>query len=109
MPWKATTMSSDSQNPDYRPPLVLSPLAIEDLTDEPVYRFTTTGLAEVEMELAQTVTLSPLLVKRLAEFTAARIARESARGTALLPAMTAEENAAINLAWALECAVNKGL
>lgn len=108
MPSNATKMmSSDSQNPDYRPPLTLSPLAIEDLTGEPAYCFTTTGLAEVEMELAQMFTLTPLLQKRLEEFTTARIAREGAYGKGLLPALLAEENAAINLAWALECAVNK--
>lgn len=109
MPAKAMSSASISQNLDAPVPLALSPLAIEDLTDEPVYRFTTTGLAEVEMELAQTVTLTPLLQKRLADFTAARIAREGACGKELLPALTAEENAAINLAWALECTVNKGL
>lgn len=107
MPWKATTIASDSQDPEYRPPLTLSPLAIEDLTDEPVYRFTSPGRAEVQMELAQTLTLTPLLQSRLAEFTAARIARENARGKELLPALSAEEAAACNLAWALECALNK--
>lgn len=108
MPSKAMTLASDSSNPEYRPPLTLSPLAIEDFTDEPVYRFTPAGRAEVEAELAQTVVLTPLLQERLAAFTAARIARENARGRELLPALTAEEAAACNLAWALECAVNKG-
>lgn len=108
MPFEAMILSSDSQNPEYRPPLTLSPLAIEDFTDEPVYRFTPTGRAEVQMELAQTVTLTPLLLERLQAFTAARIAREQSRGKELLPALAAEEAAACNLAWALECAVNKG-
>jgi hypothetical protein len=108
MPTKAMILASDSHNPEYRPPLTLSPLAIEDFTDEPAYRFTPDGRAEVQMELAQSVVLTPLLQSRLAEFTAARIAREQSRGKDLLPALAAEEAAACNLAWALECTVNKG-
>lgn len=103
---KAMILALDSRNPEYRPPLTLSPLAIEDLTGEPVYQLTPAGRAELHLE--QTVTLTSFLLERLQAFTAARIARENARGNELLPACTAEEQAAINLAWALECTVNKG-
>jgi len=106
MPFEAMSQSSDSQNLDTPVPFTLSPLAIEDLTDTPVYNLTPAGRAEMILE--QQVTLTPLLEQRLQEFTAARIAREKARGRDVLPALTAEEAAAINLAWALECAVNKG-
>ncbi len=92
--------------PDTPVTLALSPLAIEDLTDASVYHLTADGLAEIRQD--QTIVLTPLLLERLERFTAARLAREKARGKELLPACTAEENAAINLAWALECTVNKG-
>jgi hypothetical protein len=98
--------ASDSSNPEYRPPLTLSPLAIEDFTGEPVFHMTADGLAEIQGD--QTITLTPHLLDRLAKFTAARIARENARGKELLPALTGEELAAVELAWALECTVNKG-
>lgn len=108
MRYKSTRVICHSHLTDEdRPALQLSPLAIEDLTDEPVYGFTPEGRAEVQAELAQTVVLSPLLQSRLADFTAARIARENARGKQVLQALSDEEAAAINLAWALECAVNK--
>lgn len=97
----------DSNNPDIRPPLVLTPLAWEDLTDEPAFSLTPQGRTEIDLE--QKVTLTPGLQTHLDKFTAARLAREKARGKDTLPAMTAEEEAAIQLAWALECAVNKGL
>lgn len=106
MPTKATISASDSHNPEYRPPLTLSPLAIEDLTGEPVYQLTPAGRSELHLE--QTVTLTSFLLERLQTFTAARIAREDARGKQLLEACTTEEQAALNLSWALECAVNKG-
>lgn len=92
--------------PDTPVNLALSPLAIEDLTDASVYHLTADGLAEIRQD--QTVTLTPHLLDRLAQFTAARIARENARGKELLPALTGEEQAAVELAWALECTVNKG-
>lgn len=106
MPSKAMLLNSDSQNSDTPVPFRLSPLAIEDLTDTPVYSLTPAGRSEIVLE--QRVTLTADLEICLQAFTRARIAREKARGDALLPAMTAEEQAAINLAWALECAVNRG-
>jgi len=92
--------------PDTPVSLALSPLAVEDLTDTPVYRLTSDGLAEICQD--QSIILTPLLLERLAKFTAARLAREKARGKDILQACTDEEMAAINLAWALECTVNKG-
>jgi len=100
---KATTMmSSDSQNPDYRPPLTLSPLAIEDLTGEPVFSLTPNGRAEIAAADPQSVTIKGLLKQRLEEFRAARLAREQARGKELLKAMEAEDKAALLLAWTLD-------
>lgn len=103
----AMSQYSDSHDLDTPVPLTLSPLAFEDLTGEAAYSLTPAGRAEID--LAQSVTLTRHLQDRLDKFTATRLAREKARGAALLPAMTAEEQAAIELAWALECAVNKGL
>lgn len=107
MPDKATLSRLDSQNQDTPVPYCLSPLAIEDLTDTPVYTLTPAGRTEIDLE--QTVTLTPGLLSHLDKFTAARKARERARGKDLLPALTAEEQAAIQLAWALETAVNQGV
>jgi len=104
---KAMMTGFDSQNPDARVPFTLSPLALEDLTDTPVYTLTPAGREEIDLE--QHVTLTPHLQARLDKFPAARVAREKARGKELLPALTSGEQAAIELAWALECAVNKGL
>jgi len=107
MPAKATLSRLDCANQDTPVPFVLSPLALEDLTDTPVYTLTPAGRAEIDLD--QKVTLTPGLQAHLDKFTAARQARERARGKELLPALTAEEEAAICLAWALECAVNQGL
>lgn len=105
MPSKAMIQYLDSVSPNSRP-LSLTPLAWEDLNDEPFYDLTPSGRAEIDLE--QRVTLTAGLQAHLDKFTAARIAREKARGKELLPAMTAEEQAAIQLAWAIECAVNQG-
>jgi hypothetical protein len=93
-------MSSDSQNPESRPPLTLSPLAIEDLTGEPVFNLTPNGRAEIAS--VDAVPLTGLLKQRLDEFRAARRAREQARGKELLKAMEAEDKAALLLAWTLD-------
>lgn len=104
----ATSQASDSLNPSDRVPYTLSPLAFEDFYDIAAYTLTPAGRAEIDLE--QKVTLTPGLQSLLDKFTAARLARERARGKEqLLPALTREEEAAIQLAWALECAVNKGL
>lgn len=104
MPHKTTRVICNSQ-PDERVPLDLSPLAIEDLTDTPVFALTPTGRAEVIEN--ETLTMTPLLVKRLAEFKAAREARENAPKGTLMDAIKAEDAAALNLAWALECAIDR--
>lgn len=107
MPTKAMSLASDSQNQDTPVPFTLSPLAFEDFYDIAAYTLTPAGRTEIDLE--QRVTLTPGLQAHLDKFTAARLKRERARGKELLPAMTAEEEAAIQLAWALECAVNQGL
>lgn len=107
MPCKATSAHLDSENLDTSVPFTLSPLAFEDFYDIAAYTITPAGRAEIDLE--QKVTLTNHLQDRLDKFTAARLKRERARGKELLPAMTSEEQAAIELAWALECAVNKGL
>lgn len=105
MPSKAMILASDS--PEYRPPLTLSPLAIEDLTGEPVYTLAPAGRAEVAAEACETIPLTPLLVKRLEEFRAARRQREAAPKGELGKAIAAEDVAALNVAWALECAIEQ--
>lgn len=45
---KSTYVISDSENSDSPVPFTLSPLAIEDLTDEPVYSFTPEGQNALE-------------------------------------------------------------
>lgn len=92
--------ASDSQNPEYRPPLSLTPLAIEDLTGESVFSLTPTGRAEIADH--ENVALTGLLKRRLDEFRAARIAREQAKGKTVIDAMKREENAALLLAWTLD-------
>ena len=98
---KTTRVICNSQ-PDERVPLDLSPLAIEDLTDTPVFTLTPTGRAEVAAEDLPTLPMTPLLVKRLEEFKAAREAREKASKSDLGRAIAAEDAAALNVAWALE-------
>jgi len=98
---KTTRVICDSQvQPEYRPPLVLSPLAIEDLTGEPAYFLTPNGRAEIAS--VDAVPLTGLLKQRLDEFRAARKAREAARGKELLKAMDIEDRAALLLAWTLD-------
>jgi hypothetical protein len=104
---KTTHVICNSQDPESRPAVQLSPLAIEDLTGEPVFSLTPTGLAELALEDAKSITLTPHLVKRLAEFKAAREAREQAPKGELGKAIAAEDAAALNLAWALENLVNQ--
>lgn len=99
---KTTRVICNSQDPESRPPLQLAPLAIEDLTDTPAYVLTPTGRAEIALEDVQSVPLTPLLVKRLEEFKAARQAREKAGKSELGKAIAAEDAAALNVAWALE-------
>jgi len=75
MPTKAITQYADSQNPDTPVPFALSPLAIEDLTDEPVFRLTPAALAELATPTPQPqrrIPLTPLLEKYLTRFTAAK-------------------------------------
>lgn len=91
---------SDFNDPDTRPALALTPLAIEDLTDTPVYSLTPTGRAEVIA--AETIPLTELLKQRLEEFRTARKVREQARGKELLAAVEAEDKAALLLAWTLD-------
>lgn len=104
MPWKATHVYSDSQNPDVPLALVLTDAALIaiDSDDAPILTLTPAALAELPPEQ---IVLTPLLVKRLAEFKAARLAREQAPKGALLPAIQAEDAAALNLAWAFEIAI----
>ena len=90
MPLEAMIQRSDSQDPEYRPPLTLSPLAIEDLTGEPVYSFTPAGRAETAA--ASTVPLTGLLKQRLEEFRVACRAREKSFGKELLKAMEETKN-----------------
>jgi ABC-type amino acid transport substrate-binding protein len=97
---KSTRVICDSDNPDYRPPLTLSPLAFEDITGESAYNLTPTGRAEIVA--ADTVAITGLLKQRLDEFRAARRAREQARGKELLKAMEVEDKAALLLAWTLD-------
>jgi len=102
---KTTRVISDSHLSDEIVPLTLAPLAIEDLTDTPVYSLTPTGRAEVIEH--ETIPLTPLLVKRLEEFKAAREAREKAPKGELGKAIAAEDMAALNVAWALENLINQ--
>jgi len=102
---KATHVYTDLNDPNARPPLTLSALAIEDLTDTPVFTLTPTGRAEVIEH--DTIPMTPLLVKRLEEFKAAREAREKAPKGELGKAIAAEDAAALNVAWALENLVNQ--
>lgn len=44
---KTTHVFTNSQDPESRPPLTLSPLAIEDLTDEPVFALTDQAKSEM--------------------------------------------------------------
>jgi hypothetical protein len=98
---KSTRVICDSHLGDeYRPPLVLSPLAIEDLTGEPVYSLSPNGRAEIAD--SDNVPLTGLLKQRLEEFRAARRAREKAFGKELLKAMDIEDKAALLLAWTLD-------
>ena len=106
MPSKAMTLASDSLNLDTPVPFTLSPLAFEDFYDIAAYSLTPAGRAEIHLE--QTITLTSYLEGLLQAYSEARKAREQARGDALLPAMTAEENASVNLAYAIELAVNRG-
>jgi len=103
---KSTRVISDSHLSDEIVPFTLAPLAIEDLTDTPVFTLTPTGRAEVIEH--DTIPMTPLLVKRLEEFKAAREAREKAPKGALGAAIAAEDMAALNVAWALENLVNQG-
>lgn len=104
---KTTHVICNSQDPESRYPLTFTDLAIEDLTDEPVFTLTPTGRAEITLEDVKSIPLTPLLVKRLAEFKAAREAREQAPKGELTKAIAAEDAAALNLAWALENLVNQ--
>lgn len=103
---KTTRVICNSQDPESRPPVQLSPLAIEDLTGIPAFALTPIGRAEILLE--QKITLTSHLEDLLVKYTEARIVREQARGAALTIAMSNEENAAVNLAYAIELAVNKG-
>lgn len=104
MPSKAMISRSDSHDPNARP-FTLSPLAWEDLTDEPVYTLTAIGRAEIPPEMPA---VTPEVMRFLARFTAARQAREKARGDDLPAAIQAEDQAALKLAWSLERAVGSG-
>lgn len=97
---KTTRVICDFRDPDERPALTLSPLAIEDLTGEPAYTFTPNGRAELAS--VDAVPLTGLLKQRLEEFRTARRAREQARGKELLKAMEVEDKAALLLAWTLD-------
>lgn len=90
-----------------RPALALTPLAIEDLTGEPVYSLSPNGRAE--MADADSVPLTGLLKQRLDEFRAARRAREKALGKELLKAMEVEDKAALLLAWTLDQDADKAV
>lgn len=100
MATKAMTLALDSQSPEYRPPLLLTALAIEDLTGEPVYSLSPS--ARAEMADLESVPVTGLLKQRLEEFRAARKHREQARGKELLLAIEAEDKAALLLAWTLD-------
>lgn len=106
---KTTRVICNSHDPEARPPLALSPLAIEDFTDTPVFTLTPHGLQEMQEAAPQMFPLTPLLIKRLEEFKAARQARESAHKGELGKAILAEDSAALNLAWAFENLVGQDL
>ncbi len=106
MGYKTTRVKCNFE-PDTPVALALSPLAIEDFTDTPVYTLTPIGRAEIAS--VDAVPLTGLLKQRLEEFKAAREAREQAPKGALVQAIDREDAAALNLAWALECAVDKAL
>lgn len=106
---KTTHVYADLHDPDARPALDLTPLAFEDFYDIAAYTLTPAARAEIALAEPQAVTLDAYLLERLQAFTAARIAREKARGDQLYQALADEEAAACNLAFALEYAVNKGL
>lgn len=102
---KTTHVFYNSQDPESRPAVQLSPLAIEDLTDEPVFALTPTGRAEIVLEDAKSITLTPHLVSCLEAFTKARRDREDAAKGDLDKYIRIEDTAALTLAWAFEQAV----
>lgn len=103
---KTTHVICNSQDPESRPALALSPLAIEDITGEPVFSLTPTGRAEIVLEDVQSIPLTPHLVKCLEAFTKARRDREAAPKGDLDAYIRIEDTAALTLAWAFEQAVN---
>jgi len=97
---KATHVYAGFDNPDARP-LTLSPLAIEDLTGEPVYSFTPAGRAELAA-MPEGLTLTSENVKLcLEEFFLAFQERQKARGHAVAAALVVEERTALTLGWAI--------
>jgi hypothetical protein len=96
---KATHVYSDFHNPDSAP-FTLSPLAIEDFTDTPVFNLTPEGRAAIPPE---PLTLSSENVKAcLEEFFLAFQERQKARGNAAVVAsMHIEERTALTLGWAI--------
>jgi hypothetical protein len=63
MAHKAIRSSSDSQNPEYRPPLDISALAFEELNDTPAYGLT--PAAEKELKLVRQQAMAAHLIKQL--------------------------------------------
>jgi hypothetical protein len=104
---KTTHVFCNSQDPESRPPVQFTDLAIEDLTDTPVFTLTPTGRAEIALEDVKSIPLTDLLVECLKAFTNARRDREQAAKGDLDKYIRIEDTAALTLAWAFEQAVNQ--
>lgn len=109
---KSTRVLCHSHLPDeFRPALCLTDFGLMEIDsdDAPTLTLTPAAIAALDESSSQSMPLTPLLVKRLAEFKAAREAREQAPKGHLLTAIQAEDAAALNLAWAFEIAIDRGV
>lgn len=98
---KATHVYTDLNDPNARP-FTLSPLAIEDLTDEPAFGFTPAGLAELATHPEPLILTGETVKNNLAEFFLAYQERQNARGCEMVTAaMEVENRTALSLAWSI--------